>query len=350
MLVFIQIPKPIFTFHTHPPAPPFSDFGGNNIFLESRHAYTMPLDNYGVWIGYPRSYKAEKTEHTPHLQLRFDDNQDSENGKLRAAINIKSSTHEARLVYWFVRDLKNDPITEDLAPLKPGWHELSRDGLPALDYIRGNLISLKDGTILSHNLPGANNDIIDFISPVLTEAIRRKATIYLFGEQFPGGVHNVHMNQGNEGRFAKENGVWQDGGILLHFPDDGHWEGVFLAFAVQKVHTTDDGGEPIGDVSFVELIQPGVVRPVVDGVVIIRAALVNPIGPDGVPAGQSETVFLVNNTPSDVQLDGWTIQNRNRDTQALSGVLPTHSSRTFQVPDCPLTNKGGTITLLNAAG
>lgn len=306
----------------------------------------MPLKTYGVWVAYPRTYKAERGGNTPHLQLRFDDNQNTENGKFRAAINIKSSTNESRLVYWFVRDLK-DTITEMLASLKPGWHELSCGRLPALDYIRGNLIDLKQGTILNHSLPGENNDIIDIISPILTEAIRRKATIYLFGEPFPGGIHDVHMNQGNEGRFAKSNGVWQDGGILLHFPHDGHWEGIFLAFAVQKVHTTDDGGDPIGDVDFVKLIQPPAV---VDGMVIIRAALVNPIGPDVDPSGQSEAVFLVNNSSSDIQLDGWTIQNRNRDTQALSGLLPTHSSRTFQVPDCPLTNKGGSITLLNAAG
>jgi uncharacterized protein YukJ len=309
----------------------------------------MPLKTYGVWVGYPRTYNAEKNGNTPHLQLRFDDNQNSQNGEFRAAINIKSSTNESRLVYWFVRDFKNHPITEDLASLEPGWHGLSNGGPPALDYIRGNLISLKDGTILDHNLPGENNDIIDFISPVLTEAIHRKATIHLFGEQFPGGIHDVHMNQGNEGRFAESNGVWQDGGILLHFPDDGHWEGIFLAFAVQKVHTDNDSGDPIGDVSFVELI-PTPLSTIVDDMVIIRAALVNPIGPDGDPSGQSEAVFLVNNTLSDIQLDGWTIQNRNRDSQALSGVLPTHSSRTFQVPDCPLTNKGGTITLLNAAG
>lgn len=306
----------------------------------------MPLKPYGVWVAYPRTYEAEKGGKTPHLQLRFDDDQNTENGKFRAAINIKSSTNESRLVYWIVRDLKH-PITEILTSLKPGFHELTIDDLPALDYIRGNLINLKDGTILNHNLPGEMNDIIDFISPVLTEAIRRKATIYLFGEPFPGGIHDVHMNQGNEGRFAKFNGVWQDGGILLHFPDDGHWEGIFLAFAVQKVHTTDRGGDPIGDVSFVKLIQPPAV---IDGMVIIRAALVNPVGPDLDPSGQSEAVFLVNNSSSDIQLDGWTIQNRNRDTQALSGLLPTHSSRTFQVPDCPLTNKGGSITLLNAAG
>ncbi len=42
-------------------------------------------------------------------------------------------------------------------------------------------------------MPGENNDIIDFVAPVLDEAIRRKAEIYLFGQKFPGGIHDVHM-------------------------------------------------------------------------------------------------------------------------------------------------------------
>jgi uncharacterized protein YukJ len=310
----------------------------------------MPLDNYGVWVGYPRRYIAEKQQKTPHLQLWFDDDVVTQKGKFRAAINIKSATNESRLVYWFVRNL-NHPITEDLAILEPGWHKRRTDDDPALDYIRGGMINLEKGKILAHNVAGEDNDIIDFVSPILDEAIRRKATIYLFGEQFPNGIHDVHMNQGNsEESFAKYNGVFQDGGVLLHFPDDGHWEGIFLAFAVQIVHTTDKGGDPIGDTSFVELIEGSAVRPDVLGVVIISAALVNPIGPDENPSGESEAVLLVNTTLSDIQLDGWTMQNRNGDTQALSGVLRKQHSRTIPVPGCPLTNRGGTITLLNPDG
>lgn len=154
----------------------------------------MPIKDYGVWIAYPISYVAEKDKSTPHLQLFFDEVPTATKGRFRAAINIKSSTvEESRLVYWFVRNLNNHPITGNLDSFEPGWHPLSSDGLPSLDYIRGNLMDLKDGTLLRHNVPGENNDIIDFISPVLDQAIARKAVIYLFGEQFPNGIHDVHM-------------------------------------------------------------------------------------------------------------------------------------------------------------
>lgn len=48
------------------------------------------------------------------------------------------------------------------------------------------------------------------------------------------------MNQGSAPWF--DNGVGQDGGILLDFEDDDHWDGLFIAFASQKVPTDDDTG------------------------------------------------------------------------------------------------------------
>jgi len=168
------------------------------------------------------------------------------------------------------------------------------------------------------------------------------------------------MNQGNSGGFARYNGIYQDGGILLHFPDDGHWEGVFLAFGVQKVHTDDKTGNPIGDVDFVGLLEGGLVPPppgpgheeggVRDGIVLIRAALLNPVGPDGEPVGEKEAVHLLSKTKEDIDLDGWVLVNRNGQKQPLSGVLPGQASKGFAVPNSPLSNKGGTITLLDSNG
>jgi uncharacterized protein YukJ len=313
----------------------------------------MPLKNYGVWVGYPRRYVAEKDKDTPHLQLYFTDRKDQDQGKFRAAINIKSSTPEnARLAYWFVREFRN-PITQDLEGLEDGWRDLkAAKKSPALDYIRGNLFNPMTGTLLDHDRPGEKNDIIDFVSPILDEAIKRKAKVYLYGEQFPGGnrsaegIHDVHMNQGNDDEYAKFNGVFQDGGVLFRFPDDGHWEAIFLAFAVQKIHTDDQKGHPITDKSLADILKP--LPGGVDRAITIRAALINPVGPDETPSGQPEAVHLFNTTSSDINLNGWSIINREKETQALSGVLRSNKIEAFTVEDCPLTNKGGTITLLNA--
>lgn len=312
----------------------------------------MPLENYGVWIGHPISFEAEKTGSSPHLHLWSDEDPNAEKGSFKAAINIKSSTREeSRLVYWFVRNLEH-LITQEVSTLSPGWNPITTKGLPALDYIRANIVDHKDGTLLKHNELGENDDIIDFISPVLDLAIQRKATIYLYGESFPGGIHDVHMNQGNSGHFEQFNGVWQDGGVLLHFPD-GHWEGIFLAFAVQKTHTEEDTGNPIGDVDFATLLGgPTIPKEQIpsDVPVQIRAAILNPIGPDVTTADPKESVYLTNRTTQDIKVDGWTLVNRNGNTQALSGVLKAQSSTAFAVPNCPLSNNGGTITLLDAEG
>jgi uncharacterized protein YukJ len=52
------------------------------------------------------------------------------------------------------------------------------------------------------------------------------------------------MNQGNPpGRHERDNGVWQDGALLLHFPAEGRWTALFLAFQSQRWHveeTADD--------------------------------------------------------------------------------------------------------------
>src|SRR4051794_19083717 len=117
----------------------------------------MPIKDYGVWVAYPTNYVAEREGSTPHLQLFFDTDPEAEKGRYRAAINVKSSTSESRLVYWFVPNLNNHPITTDLGSLQPDWYPQTSEDSPALDFIRGNLIDLKKGTLLRHNVEGENN-------------------------------------------------------------------------------------------------------------------------------------------------------------------------------------------------
>jgi uncharacterized protein YukJ len=272
------------------------------------------------------------------------------------------------LVYWFDRDFKH-PITDSL-PTRPGFHQRSKT-VPGLDYIRGNLFDINDGTILPHLEPGERNDIIDYISPILNKAIEERATIYIFGEPFSKGeegIHDVHMNQGNDGKFRESNGTQQDGGILLHFPNDDHWEGIFLAFGVQKPHT-DGNGNPIGNNDFVDLLEGTDNRTLIDGTppfrttgghelddgtlpfpIFIRAALLNPTGPDQSTTGQPETVYLVNKSTRPVDLTGFSILNRDRAQQHLSGTIAGQSSKGLAVPNAPLSNNGGTISLLDGKG
>ncbi|MEV4019505.1 DUF2278 family protein [Nonomuraea angiospora] len=147
-----------------------------------------------------------------------------------------------------------------------------------------------------------------------------EARVFVFGERWgpepsapdkvfgfrPGnGVHDVHMNQGNSGRFRSDDGVWQDGGLLLHFPGASRWVAVFLAFQSQAWHTDDRTGHAI---------EPAPARPAGgEEPVRIVAALVNP----DVPAPERETVTLINASPDPIDLQGWHLADRAKRTLAL---------------------------------
>jgi hypothetical protein len=152
------------------------------------------------------------------------------------------------------------------------------------------------------------------------------------------------------GQFASDNGVWQDGAMLVQFPAaDGvpeQWVGVFLAFQSQAWHTDDVTGNALTDVPVGE--QPGEAPAgTTDATVYIAAALVNPIG----PAPERETVTLLNRSPQTIDLTGWALANRSKAKHTLSGSLAAGATLVVVMPQqVPLSNDGGLITLLDAGG
>jgi uncharacterized protein YukJ len=50
----------------------------------------------------------------------------------------------------------------------------------------------------------------------------------VFGFSPGNGVHDIHMNQGNSQEFRRDDGVWQDGALLLPYPTQDQWVGGFL--------------------------------------------------------------------------------------------------------------------------
>ncbi|KAG0092970.1 hypothetical protein BGZ93_007117 [Podila epicladia] len=202
------------------------------------------VDNYGVWVGTPSSFRMETVEedpHTPHIYLKFTDN--SNNRNLEAAINVKSKQEESRLVFWVKRQFLH-PIVNDLSRLDKRFHSLPDRqvlSLDGLDYIRTpGLIFPSRGILLEHDVPGPHNDMLNVMEPILKRAIKEKATVYIFGSRFERGhgIHEVHMNQGSLQQFS--NDVNKDGALIIQFED--HWEAVFLAFGSQKVPTDDVKG------------------------------------------------------------------------------------------------------------
>jgi hypothetical protein len=148
------------------------------------------------------------------------------------------------------------------------------------------------------------------------------------------------MNQGNSGAFVRDDGVWQDGGLLLRLSPGPDWVGIFLAFQSQAWHTDDTTGRTI------EGSGP---RPA-EGTepVRIAAALVNPAG----PAPEAESVLLINASPAATDLTGWTLADRLKKTCPLPSVS-LGPGETLRVPlpnGVQLGNNGGQITLLNPQG
>jgi hypothetical protein len=153
------------------------------------------------------------------------------------------------------------------------------------------------------------------------------------------------MNQGNSPQFQQDDGVWQDGGLLAHYPAQDQWVAIFLAFQSQAWHTDDLTGHALSTPEPGEPTEPGE-QP--DLTVRIVAALVNPSG----PAPEAETVTLLNASPTDVDLTGWSLLDREKRRMALdAGVLPAGDTVRLPVaPPVQLGNRGGLITLLDPGG
>ena len=336
----------------------------------------MPIPRYGVWKGTPTEWNGRAKPDHGHITFT-----DGNENNLDAAVNVESSSADTRLVYWLLRDFdRSHPIAQQLATLDPGFYAQHGEGSLGLDFLRGSFLDIKTGILVSHDAPGSGHDVLDYLDPILNQAVSSQATIYIYGSKYDGhdgqdGIHDIHMNQGNAGRWIRDNGAFQDGGIILQFPD-GHWEGVFFAFAVQA-YETDARGDPMsrnsptfamlmagdadhgdadqGDVGQGNDEQGAAPAPPTNGDSVhidisIQAALVNPVGPDEQVGGES--VFLRNRWAADISLDGWTVSNAAGDVQVLPGgaTIASHSKEKFLVPDCPLSNRGGTITLKNPDG
>jgi uncharacterized protein YukJ len=310
----------------------------------------MSLKNYGVLKGRPIARRLGAGS-SPHYQIHLvDDDSD-----FRIAVNVKSKKSPSELLYLIVENYVH-PLVDDLVALPYGFSHLQRKpGGLAMDYIRANLFRPDRMMPLPFDVPGPDNDLNEKIDFHVQKALAEEdAVIYAFGERWgpeqnkrdryfgfkPGnGIHDIHMNQGSVEQFKKYNGVWQDGGMLIHLPSDDRWIAVFLAFQSQCWHTDDQKGDCIGDVDL----------PAEEKDVVIVAATVNPSGDD--PGG--ERVLLLNTLATMVNLKGWVLADKNKRKHSLDGVLIEPGSVveiTLPGTSIQLSNKGGIITLLNAEG
>jgi uncharacterized protein YukJ len=317
----------------------------------------MPIERYGVLRGRAVDARRETGSDTPHYQIRIE-----ADSSYRIAVNVKSSVTPPDLLF-LIDEAFTHPVTASLTDLAQGFNALeSRPGGAALDFIRANLFDRTQMRILPPNVAGPDNDLSDRVEHFVSRAIQDAgAEVFAFGQRWgpedqedkifhfrPGnGIHDIHMNQGNDRSHRRDDGVWQDGGLLFHFPNPGQWVAIFLAFQSQAFHTDDRTGHALADgvPALGPANKPNAAEP--DGSVRIVAALVNPVG----PAPERETVTLINTTAAAVDLTGWRLLDRLKHPLPLSGGIEAGATRVVEVvAPVQLGNSGGLITLLNKDG
>ena len=322
----------------------------------------MALRAYGVLKGKAIEVRLGAGQ-SPHYQVRIvDDTTD-----YRIAANVKSQLPPSDVEYIVLENFQH-PIVSIVEPLPKGYTPLEpKPGSGALDFIRGNLFDRSKMRPLPFSVPGFDNDLNEKLDRVMQRAMAdENALVYAFGERWgpepatkdkyfgflPGnGIHDIHMNQGNTGRFTGDDGVHQDGGMLVHFPDQHEWTAIFLKFQSQGWHTDDRTGHRLTEPA--PPLPPGPPLPPEppttgepDGLVRIIAALVNPT-----QSPEVEIVTLLNTAPHDVDLKGWALLDTQKKRLPLSERLSAGGTRTVRIQQpLALSNKGGVITLVDDKG
>src|SRR3954454_16533804 len=318
----------------------------------------MPIQNYGVLKG--RVYeRIRATSGSEHFQILVNRGENPH----RVAINTKSAEPPSEVLFYANDDFHHE-ITDAIlqANLSDGFNSLpSTPSSISLDFIRSNLFDISEMVPLPSNANGNNDDLNDRLDFFIQLAIKdESAVIYAFGQHWVDankadqyfheinpstGVHDIHMNQGNKkGNYFKDNGVYQDGGIIIHYPSRNRWAAVFTAFQSQAFHTDDQTGNPLNDIPVGDPGQPERTTPV-----RIIAAMVNPQNDDQ----DKEYLILLNKSSKAIDLSNWQIVDRlnKRDTINSKTIQAGDTLRISLTGNgAQLSNKGGSITLLNAQG
>ena len=156
------------------------------------------------------------------------------------------------------------------------------------------------------------------------------------------GIHDIHLNQGNVGPHAGDNGVFHDGGLILAFPD--RYVGLFLGFQTQRIPTDTAGNAAPGAKPIGEIIAhgPGPI-PAEPSTVYIERALINPSGDD---TGQ-EIVVLASLSTATQALTGWRLLDKNARVTPINISLGPGQSVAVALDGAgvQLGNQGGNLIL-----
>ncbi|HWW96711.1 MAG TPA: YukJ family protein [Edaphobacter sp.] len=225
----------------------------------------MPIANYSVLAGRPTAGKVVSGA-SAHYQITMQ----AAGGPFTVAVNIQSV--DGSEVLYAIEEGFAPPDLAALLALPMGMTALkSVAGGLALDYVRSTVggapmitraqmtllpnqgakakgLSVEAEAIQRAKARALENAVVTLLNMTIADM---DGVIYAFGSAFSDkgrvdGIHDIHMNQGNPsaGGFNKDNGVWQDGALLIHLPSKGTWTAVFIAFQTES-WSTDSVGNPV---------------------------------------------------------------------------------------------------------
>jgi uncharacterized protein YukJ len=224
----------------------------------------MPIANYSVLAGRPTAGKVVSGA-SAHYQITMQ----AAGGPFTVAVNIQSV--DGSEVLYAIEEGFTPPDLPALMALPMGMTKLkSAAGGLALDYVRSTVAgapmitraqmtllpqlnaktkggSVEEQMIQRARAKALENAVVTLLNMTIAD---KDGVIYAFGSAFSDkgkvdGIHDIHMNQGNpKNNHGGDNGVWQDGALLIHLPAKGTWTAVFIAFQTESWNT-DSAGNPV---------------------------------------------------------------------------------------------------------
>jgi uncharacterized protein YukJ len=312
---------------------------------------------YGLLRARPDRAKREDGAATPHLQIRALDNTGQ---PWRVAVNVQSDDG-SEVVFWVVDPLVGHPILGTLAATPSGFTTTAANSSESLDFVKAPLFDWTLGRALPPSGSANADDLQDLLALYLDQCKAAGGELYAFGAKFENnehkpidaefgntdglhGVHDIHMNQGNVGGHAHDNGTFHDGGLLLSFPD--RVMGVFLAFQSQRKDTdatgnATPGAEPLSQIISAQPHQPPPTA--TTPAIYLERALINPAGSD--PG--LEAVVLGNCATTTQSVQGWRLIDRNGRETKLDAKVDAGSSVIVPLDGSgvQLGNHGGNLLL-----
>jgi uncharacterized protein YukJ len=193
-------------------------------------------------------------------------------GPFTVAVNIQSV--DGSEVLYAIEENFTPPDLAGLTALPMGMTALkSQPGGLALDFVRSQVngtamitkqqmtllpkasttkgLSAEKAAVQEAKVAALKNAVVTLLNMTIAD---KDGVIYAFGSAYADsgkvdGIHDIHMNQGNPvggswGGFGGDNGIWQDGALMIHLPSTKTWTAVFIAFQTES-WSTDSKGNPV---------------------------------------------------------------------------------------------------------